>query len=108
MTSKSKKVVFEDTVANYANLKIRLKHDKLKQRDFFCFLIESYLESDPLMVSLVDKLKDRLSVMGLKSRNKSTSELLQGKKNLSDHGLTDFDKREIYDLIEEVYEKEEY
>ena len=107
MTEKNKKVVFEDTVGNYANLRIRLKHDKLKQKDFFCFLVESYLESDPLMLSLVDKLKDELSRINIKSRRKSTAEILQGKKNLSDYGLTDFDKIEIYDLIEEEYEKEE-
>ena len=107
MTEKKKKVVFEDTVSNYANLRVRLKHDKLRQKEFFCFLVESYLESDPLMLSLVDKLKDSLSRINVRARRKSTSEILEGQNNMSIHGLSEFDREEIYDLIEEAYEKEE-
>jgi hypothetical protein len=84
-----------------------LKHDKLKQKEFFCFLVESYLESDPIMLSLIDKLKDSLLRINARARKRSTSEILRGQKNVSAHGLSDFDREEIYDLIEEVYEKEE-
>ena len=70
-------------------------------------MVESYLNSDPLMIGLVDKLKSSLSRINARSRRRSTSEIEEGYDNLKSYGLTDFDKKEIYDLIEEVYEKEE-
>ena len=104
--NKKKKVVFEDTVHNFANLRIRLKYDKITQKEFFSFLVSRYVSSDPRMVELVDELKQELLRIGKKSRMKALSDHEAGRTLLKNCGLTKADKNEIYDLIEKEYKEE--
>ena len=41
-----KKIVFYDSDKRHAELKIRLKHDKLTQAEFFRTLVTGYLDKD--------------------------------------------------------------
>ena len=87
------------------DLKIRLRYDQLQQTDFFCSLLEMYLEKDPLMMTIVEKIKSNRTSMG-KSKLKRTKEDLEtGRRLLSELGITKSDKSRLFDIIEmEDYE----
>jgi len=106
MDKRKKKVVFEETELNYANLRIRLKHDKITQREFFSYLVKKYLDLDHRMLSIIDDLKSSVSRINKRARKKMRSEILEGESLLSDCGLTKEEKNKIYDMIEKEYNEE--
>ena len=98
--------MFESSLTDYANLRIRLKHDKITQKDFFCYLVNCYINSDIRMAEMIEDLKEVLKKLGRSKREKSHSEILAGKSLLEDYGFTEKDKKNIYDLIEKEYDEE--
>ena len=62
---KKKKVVFYEYEHAYANFKIRLAYDKVRQNEFFGFLIREYTKNNPLMLRLVEDYKVKNSKMGI-------------------------------------------
>ena len=57
MNEKIKKVLFEMSDTEYARFRIKLKHDKIKQKEFFCYLVRRYLENDHNVVEVVQMLQ---------------------------------------------------
>lgn len=84
-----------------ADLKIRLRYDGLKQSEFFRTLLKMYVEKDPDMISLVEKIKQKQRIMSMKKRKRSTIEIERGEKMLEDLGITDKEKENLFDLIAE-------
>lgn len=83
-----------------ADLKIRLRYDGLKQSEFFRTLLKMYVSQDPLMLQIVERIKQNQKVMGKKRLQKTRKDYEQSSKILEDLGITESDKQSIFDLIE--------
>ena len=95
---KRKKIVFYDTDERYADLKIRLAHDKLSQAQFFRSIVTGYIEQDEDILNFIDKHKRRTQTK--KSINENRKLITKGKQLISDLNLDETEKNNIFDLIE--------
>ena len=97
-----KKIVFYDSDKRYADLKIRLQHDKLSQARFFRGIMSGYLDKDPDILNFVDKLKSsEAKNHQSKKRNKQIRELINTGIGKADKILLDPDEIEnIFDILE--------
>jgi hypothetical protein len=93
-----KKIVFYDSDKRYADLKIRLGHDKISQAQFFRSIVTGYIEQDEDMLNFVDKHK--VHRQSKKSINKNRKLITKGKQLVSDLNLDETEKNNIFDLIE--------
>jgi len=93
------KFVFKCLEKQSADFKIRLRHDHLQQTEFFCSIMELYLDNDTDILKVVEKIKKKKYIGKAKIRQSST-EIERGKTMLKDFALTDSDKESIFDLIE--------
>jgi len=94
----NKKVVFYDTDKRFADLKIRLGHDKISQAQFFRSVVTGYIEQDEAMLDFIDKLKQRTQTK--KSIKENRKLITRGKELVSDLNLDETEKNNIFDLIE--------
>ena len=83
-----------------ADLKIRLRYDGLKQSEFFRTILKMYVSQDPLMLKVVEKIKEDQKVMGKRRMKNAEFDYKEGQDLLSDLGITSSDKDNIFDLIE--------
>tara|TARA_A100001201_G_C4060303_1_gene192475 strand:+ start:778 stop:1104 length:327 start_codon:yes stop_codon:yes gene_type:complete len=95
----TKRIVFTENDHRHAQLIVKLKHDGLKQSEFFRSLITAYLSGDERILSYIEEIS-KLS-KSRKTKSKALSE--KGKQNISDFGFTDGEIENIFDLIEEEY-----
>ena len=93
----NKKVVFYDTDKRFADLKIRLGHDKISQAQFFRSVVTGYIEQDEDMLNFVSKHKSRHQTK--KSINENRKLITKGKQLVSDLNLDETEKNNIFDLI---------
>jgi hypothetical protein len=96
--NKKKKIIFYDTDKRYADLKIRLAHDKLSQARFFRSIVTGYIAQDEDILNFVDKLKKQTQTK--KSVKASRKLITKGKELISDLSLDEDEKNSIFDLIE--------
>ena len=82
-----------------AELKIRLRYDGLKQNNFFKSLLRMYIESDPIFIPVLEKIKKQSRSFGKRKILNATKEHKKGAKMLTDFGLTDEEKIQIFDII---------
>lgn len=90
-----------------ADLKIRLRYDGLKQSEFFRTILRMYVDNDPIILPVVQKIKETQNIMGRKKITNTRKEHEQGSKMLEDLGITKRDRNDIFDIIassEEEYE----
>ena len=83
-----------------ADLKIRLKYDKLNQSDFFGALLKMYISQDPMILPLVEKIKNERRVMGKDRLKRTKKDYEDGRGLLRDLGITSSDRNHIFDMIE--------
>jgi predicted RND superfamily exporter protein len=95
---KNKKIVFYDSDKRYADLKIRLMHDKISQAQFFRCIVTGYIEQDEDVLNFIDKLKQRTQTK--KSIKENRKLITKGKELISDLSLDESEKNSIFDLIE--------
>ena len=97
-----KKIVFYDSDKRYADLKIRLEHDKLSQAKFFRVILTGYLSQDPDILNFVDKLKaSKRNNKTSKKRNKEIRELVNdGNETLEKVLLNEDEIENIFDILE--------
>ena len=78
---------------------LKLKHDGLKQAQFFRSLVTAYIAGDERIQSYLDE------VSSLSKERRSKSKKLRdiGKQKVSDFGFTDGELDNIFDLIEEEH-----
>lgn len=95
-----KKIMFYDTPARQAQLRVKCQHDGLKQSEFFRLMIEGYLDDNPHIVSFLHACKERYNIQGKANRNKITKMKSQGHEKLKDFGLVDSDIENIFDILE--------
>jgi len=92
----SKRIVFTENDHRHAQLVLRLKHDGLKQSDFFRSLITGYISGDERIISYINEFSN------LSSQRKEKSNKLRqaGTTKMKDFGFTDGEIEDIFDLIE--------
>ena len=83
-----------------ADLKIRLRYDGLKQSEFFRTLLKMYVSQDPLMLQVVEKIKENQKIMGKKKLKNTQKDYDASQTMLSELGITESDKQNIFDIIE--------
>ena len=82
-----------------ADLKIRLRYDGLKQSEFFRTLLKMYVSQDPLMLQIVERIKQNQKVMGKKRLKNTKKDYQQSEEVLESLGITESDKEDIFDMI---------
>jgi len=98
--NKSVKFVFYCYEKESAELKIRLRYDGLTQSGFFGALLEKYINKDPTMLQVVERIKQEKTSIGKKRLSKTKKDYESGKELLEELGITDSDKQNIFDMIE--------
>jgi len=91
----TKRIVFTETDHRHAQLILRLKHDNIKQSDFFRAIITGYIEQDENLQSYVDSVSSQSRIKVSKSRK--LREAGQAKKDSM--GLSNDDVADIFDII---------
>ena len=95
----TKRIVFTETDHRHAQLVLRLKHDGIKQAQFFRSLITAYLSGDDRIQSYVNEISD----LSESRKSKSTKLKQNGQQNLKDLAFTDGEIENIFDLIEKEH-----
>ena len=71
-----------------ADLKIRLRYDNLKQATFFRTVMKLYLDNDPDMLKVLEKIKSGTRAMGASKIKKTSMDIKEGEKMLEQLGIT--------------------
>ena len=100
MMEKETTFTFKCLERQSAELKIRLKYDKMQQTTLFQSLLELYIESDPLMMELVDKIKESKALMGKRKRAMIARDFSAGRRLMKDLSISALDKDKLFDIIE--------
>tara|TARA_B100001057_G_scaffold491140_1_gene580778 strand:- start:4223 stop:4552 length:330 start_codon:yes stop_codon:yes gene_type:complete len=86
------------------DLKVRLRYDGLKQSEFFRTLLKMYVEKDPLMLDVVEKIKEQQKIMGKNKLKNNKKDYERSDQLLRDLGIASSDKDALFDLIEQTGE----
>ena len=98
-----KKIVFYDTDKRHVELKIRLKHDRLTQAEFFRTLITGYLDKDENVLLFLDKYILENGKQRKKNLVTSRELIKDGKDNEKVFALGEDEIENIFDLLEEEH-----
>jgi hypothetical protein len=93
----SKRIVFTDNDHRHAKLTVRLKHDNLKQSEFFRHVITGYIDGDERIIAFVDDIKKQ----SIKHKTQSRKLRQKGKNTQQDLGFSENDIEDLFDIIEE-------
>ena len=88
----TKRIVFTENDHRHAKLTIRLKHDNIRQSDFFRGLITGYLNGDERICSYVDDIKPQSKTRKRKSKNL----IEKGQDSLENFGFSEKEISNIY------------
>tara|TARA_Y100000114_G_scaffold156240_1_gene182790 strand:- start:753 stop:1079 length:327 start_codon:yes stop_codon:yes gene_type:complete len=105
--NKKVSIVFKCNEKDSADLKVRLRYDKLQQTEFFNEIIKRYINHDPAILNVVLKIKEEKKKMGKIKLNKTQKDYQAASTILEDLGITRKDKEDIFDLIESSLEEYE-
>ena len=95
-----KRVIFNMPEKTYADFRIRLRHDGLKQYQFFNWVVEKYLTHDVDMLNTVGSLKSLIAAQG-KAKIRKTRKLLdEGNDMQRNFNLNKDEVSDLYDIIE--------
>lgn len=95
----NKRIVFTDWDHRHAQLILRLKHDKMKQAEFFRHMVTAYITGDERIQSYVDEVKQQNTGRTQKSKRL----VKQGKELVNDLGLNEGEINNIFDRLAEEY-----
>ena len=95
----NKRIVFTANDHQHAQLLLRLKHDGLKQSDFFRCLIRGYIEGDARIGEFIAEHGSHSQ----KKRAKSQRLKVQGNTTLTDLGLNEGEIDNIFDILEQEH-----
>ena len=95
-----KGIMFADTDARHAELRLKLRRDGISQVDFFKAMITGCITNDPNIVMYITKVKQEKGKIGKKKIAKQNEDIKQGNQTLQDFGITERDIDFVFDLIE--------
>ena len=95
----TKQVVFTENDHRHAKLLIRLKHDGFTQAAFFREIISGYIDGDERILNYIDDVKNQSK----KKKSKSKRLRQAGQQAMNDHGFSDQQLVDIFDIIAEEH-----
>ena len=98
-----KKIVFYDSDKRHAELKIRLKHDKLTQAEFFRTLVTGYLDKDEDVLRFLDKYIIQNGKQSKKNLVTNRKMIDKGKETERMFALDEEEIENIFDLLEQEH-----
>ena len=99
-----KKIVqFTDDTKRYADLRIRLHYDGLRQGEFFRSLVIGYLERDENLMKFLEKVQEKISRYSKSKRDKLKKSDNNRKETIKKFVLNDEEIESIFDLLEEEH-----
>ena len=99
----TKRIVFNVSDHEHAQLIIRLKHNSLSQAEFFKAIIEAVNTNDEHLVSFISNYSNKKQKLS-KNRIKKNNKLLKnGQQKLTDFSLSEEDVDDIFDLIAQEF-----
>ena len=98
-----KTVQFTDDTRRYADLRIRLHYDGLRQGEFFRSLVLGYLERDEDLMNFLEKVKEKISRYSKSKRNKLRKTDEKRQDIIGQFALDDKEIESIFDLLEEEH-----
>lgn len=92
-----KRIIFTDNEHRHAKLLIRLKHDGLKQSEFFRSIVTGYINGDDRIQQYVYEISSQSKTKKTKSRKL----IEEGKQKMQDYEavLNEDDVGDLFDLI---------
>tara|TARA_R110000851_G_scaffold301560_1_gene458180 strand:- start:40 stop:360 length:321 start_codon:yes stop_codon:yes gene_type:complete len=103
MKEKQKRIIFNDTTARHAQLKIRLERDGLTQAEFFRSYITAYLEKDREVLDFIKMYKERKGIQTKRTRKIIDEEDQLQNDTMAKFGIKDEELENIFDLIAEEH-----
>ena len=95
-----KKVCFFVNDKAIADLKIRLRHDGLKQTDFFKSVIYLYLDHPDMFIDILQKIVTKESKFSKSRIVKNVDLYKKGIKNMENYNLSEEEKQGVFDILE--------
>ena len=97
---RDKRVIFQDTDKRHAELKIKLHYDGLSQSEFFREIVSAYLKEDPLIIEIVDSIKERADKQKQRQRNITKKDRQIAEQTETNFALNNSEVESIFDLLE--------
>ena len=97
---RDKKIIFQDTDKRHAELKIKLHYDGLSQSEFFREIVSTYLEEDPLIIEVVDGIKEKINRQKSRQRDITKKERQMASQPKENFALNQDEVESIFDLLE--------
>jgi hypothetical protein len=94
---REKRVIFKMPEKKYADMRIRLRHDGLKQYQLYNWFTNKYLDNDPDILDLVQKLKLSIAKQGKRRIVRSRTLIDQGNITRHNFNLTEDETENLYD-----------
>ena len=82
------------------DLKIRLRHDGLKQTDFFKSVVCLYLDHPDMFIEILEKIKTKESKFSKTRIAKNINLYKKGIKNMKNYSLSEEEKNSVFDILE--------
>lgn len=98
-----KKIVFYDTDKRHAELKIRLKHDRLTQAEFFRTLVGGYLNKDENILSFLHKYMEEHGDQSKSHLIKNKQLISAGREVENKFALDEGEIENIFDILAEEH-----
>jgi len=98
-----KKIVFNVTDHEHAQLIIRLKHNSLTQSEFFKAIIEAVNNNDEHMVSFISDYASKKKKLNKSRIQKNKKFINTGLQKLSDFSLNEEEVEDVFDLIAQEF-----
>ncbi len=99
----TKRIVFNVTDHEHAQLIIRLRHSSLTQSEFFKAIIEAVNANDEHMVSFISDYASKKQKLNKNRINKNSKLLKIGQEKLADFSLSENEVEDVFDLIAEEF-----
>tara|TARA_R110000824_G_C14994102_1_gene655517 strand:+ start:266 stop:589 length:324 start_codon:yes stop_codon:yes gene_type:complete len=96
---KDKKIIFDDSSARHARLKIRLGYDGLTQAEFFRSFMTGYLDKDDRIISYLESYKLKKKSQSKRNMKIAKKDKDKGEDLLAQFGIKDKELDNIFDLI---------
>tara|TARA_R100000808_G_C2134677_1_gene143182 strand:+ start:465 stop:803 length:339 start_codon:yes stop_codon:yes gene_type:complete len=98
-----KTVQFTDSAKRYADMRIQLHFDGLRQGEFFRGLVLGYLERDPDLMKFLEKLKECVGRYSKTKRKVIKKSDANREENSKMFALDKDDVESIFDLLEKEF-----
>ena len=97
-----KEIIFRETFKRHADLKSQLQYDGLKMAKFLRECVTFYLNKDPTMMELIDKMKG-IAKVPTEQIKTAKVERKQAAKTVEQFALNENEIENIFDILEEEH-----